>query len=161
MRHEGWGWNVACRPIFEHNLVYFTTSVAKRLLAVQPSETGDVTDTHIVWRVCKGTPEISSPLIVDELIFFTNDVGVVSCLEAESGRVVWKGRIGGNHWASPLYADGKIYFFSQKGKVPVISATQIFKLLTENKFDAGFIASPAVAGNAMILRTRTHLYSIE
>ena len=73
----------------------------------------------------------------------------------------WKERIGGNHWAFPLYADGKIYFFSQEGKASVISATRAFKLLAENECDASFIASPAVAGNAMILRSLTHLYRVE
>ena len=80
---------------------------------------------------------------------------------AKSGRVVWKERIGGNHWAFPLYADGKIYFFSQEGKVSVILATRTFKLLAENECDASFIASPPVAGNAMILRSLTHLYRVE
>ena len=161
VRHQGWGWNVACRPIFEHNLVYFTTGAGKRLLSVQPSGTGDVSDTHIVWSSHKGTPEISSPLIVDDLVFFSNDGGVVSCLAAKSGKVIWKGRIGGNHWASPLHAAGNIYFFSREGKVSVISATREFKLLADNEFDEGFIASPAVAGDALILRSLTHLYCIK
>ena len=160
VRHQGWGWNVACRPIYEHGLVFFTTGVAKNLLAVRPSGIGDVTDTHIVWSSRKGTPEIPSPLIVDDLIFFTNEGGVASCLEAKSGSEVWKGRIGGNHWASPLYAAGKIYFFSQEGKVSVISATPEFQLLAENELDASFITSPAVAGDTMILRSTTHLYYV-
>ena len=68
--------------------------------------------------------------------------------------------IGGNHWASPLYAGGNIYFFSMEGRVSVISASREFKLLTRNEFDGEFIASGAVAGNALILRSRTHLYCI-
>ena len=83
VRHEGWGWNVACRPIFVHNLVYFTIGIEKLLLAVDPSGTGDVTDTHIVWSNRKGTPEIPSPLIVDDLMFMVNEGGVVSCVEAK------------------------------------------------------------------------------
>ena len=161
VRHEGWGWNVACRPIFAHNLVYFTTGVEKLLLAVDPSGTGDVTDSHIVWNHRKGTPEIPSPLIIDDLMFMVNEGGVVSCVEAKNGNPVWKGRIGGNHWASPLYAGGNIYFFSMEGRVSVISAGRAFKLLTRNEFDDGFVASGAVAGNALILRSETHLYCIE
>ncbi len=161
VRHEGWGWNVACRPIFAHNLVYFTTGVEKLLLAVDPSGRGDVTDTHIVWRHRKGAPEIPSPLIVDDLVFMVNEAGVVSCVEAKRGNPVWKGRVGGNHWASPLYADGNIYFFSMEGRVSVISAGREFKLLARNAFDGEFIASGAVAGNALILRSLTDLYCIE
>ena len=161
VRHEGWGWNVACRPIFAHNLVYFTTGVEKMLLAVDPSGTGDVTDTHIVWSSRRGTPEIPSPLIVDDLMFMVNEGGVVSCVEAKSGDLVWRGRVGGNHWASPLYAGGNIYFFSMEGRVSIISAEREFKLLARNEFDEGFIASGAVADNALILRSLTHLYCIE
>ena len=161
VRHEGWGWNVACRPIFAHNLVYFTTGVEKLLLAVDPSGSGDVTDTHIVWRNRKGAPEIPSPLIVDDLMFMVNEGGVISCVEAKNGNPVWKGRVGGNHWASPLYAGGNIYFFSMEGRVSVISAARAFKLLARNAFDGEFIASGAVAGNALILRSLTHLYCIE
>ena len=161
VRHEGWGWNVACRPIFAHNLVYFTTGVEKMLLAVDPSGTGDVTDTHIVWSSRRATPEIPSPLIVDDLVFMVNKGGVASCVEAKSGDLVWRGRVGGNHWASPLYAGGNIYFFSMEGRVSIISAEREFKLLARNEFDEGFIASGAVADNALILRSLTHLYCIE
>ena len=161
VRHEGWGWNVACRPIFAHNLVYFTTGVEKLLLAVDPSGTGDVTDTHIVWSSRRGAPEIPSPLIVDDLMFMVNEGGVASCIEAKRGNLVWKGRVGGNHWASPLYAGGNIYFFSMEGRVSVISAGREFKLLARNEFDGEFIASGAVAGNALILRSLTHLYCIK
>ena len=161
VRHEGWGWNVACRPIFAHNLVYFTTGVEKLLLAVDPSGMGDVTDTHIVWSHRKGAPEIPSPLIIDDLMFMVNEGGVVSCVEARNGNLVWKGRVGGNHWASPLYAGGNIYFFSMEGRVSVISAGRAFKLLARNEFDNEFTASGAVAGNTLILRSLTHLYCIE
>ena len=158
VRHPNMGFNVACRPLFDHGLVYFTTGVAKSLLAVRPSGTGDVTDTHIAWSTRKSVPEIPSPLIVDDLMFWINDGGGVFCLEAKDGSMVWRDRIRGSYWASPLYAAGKIYFFSKKGKVSVISAAREFQLLAENEFDASFIASPAVAGNNIILRSLTHLY---
>jgi len=164
VRHQGWGWNVACRPVYEHGLVFLTTGVARTLLAVRPSGTGDVTDTHVVWRTRKSTSSISSPLIVDDLLFMISDGGgIVSCLEAKSGRQVWRERLGGiqSHWASPVCSDGKIYFFSKEGRVSVISAAREFQLLAANKFDRGFNASPAIVDDAMILRSLTHLYRIE
>ena len=161
VRHVGWGWNVACRPIFANDLVYFTTGIEKRLLAVDPSGSGDVTDTHIVWSHRKGSPEIPSPLIVDDLLYMVNEGGVVTCLDAKNGETVWKGRVSGNYWASPLYADGKIYFFNMDGSVPVISVGRTFNLLATNRFDTEFVASGAVAGNKLILRSLTHLYCFE
>ena len=83
-------------------------------------------------------------------------------MEAKTGRELWKERLraGGDHWACPLYADGKIYFSGKKGVVSVVAAAREFRLLAENRFDASFIASPAVAGDAIILRSLTHLYCI-
>jgi outer membrane protein assembly factor BamB len=162
VRHPGWGWNAACRPIFDHGLVYFTSGVSKHLLAVRPSGSGDVTDTHVEWSSRKFVPNMPSPLIVDDLLFMVSDQGFVSCLEAKTGRELWRERLraAGDHWASPLYADGKIYFSGKKGVVSIIAAAREFQLLAENKFDASFIASPAVAGDAIILRSLTHLYCI-
>ncbi|UCF14491.1 MAG: PQQ-binding-like beta-propeller repeat protein, partial [Phycisphaerales bacterium] len=162
VRHEGWGWNAACRPIFEHGRVYFTTGFSRHLLAVRPSGTGDVTETHVAWSTRRSTPSIPSPLIVDDLLFMVSDEGFASCLEAKTGRELWKERLraGGYHWASPLYADGKIYLCGKKGIVSVIAAAREFQLLAENRFEASFIASPAIAGDALILRSLTHLYCI-
>ncbi len=161
VRHEGWGWNVACRPIYAQNRVYLTTGVEKLLMAIDPSGTGDVTETHVVWRRRSGVPEIPSPLIIGDLMFMVTEGGVVSCVEAASGDLVWKDRIGGRHWASPLYAAGNIYFFSMEGRVSVISAARTFTPLARNEFPDGFIASGAVAGNVLILRSLTHLYCID
>jgi len=162
VRHPGWGWNAACRPIFEHGLVYVTTGISRRLLAVRPTGTGDVTDTHVAWASRRFVPNLPSPVIVDDLLFMVSDQGFASCLEAKSGRELWKERLraGGDHWASPVYADGRIYFCGRKGIVSVIAAAREFHLLAENRFEASFIASPAIAGNALILRSLTHLYCI-
>jgi len=162
VRHEGWGWNAACRPIFQHGLVYFTTGFSKHLLAVRPSGSGDVTDTHVLWSVKRSAPSVPSPLIVDDLLFMVSDQGFVSCLEARTGRELWKERLraGGYHWASPLYADRKIYFCGKKGIVSVIAAERKFRLFAENRFEASFIASPAIAADSIILRSLTHLYCI-
>ena len=161
VRHVGWGWNVACRPIFADGLVYFTTGVEKRLLAVDPSGSGDVTDTHIVWSHRKGSPEIPSPIIIDNLLYMINEGGVVTSLDLKNGETIWKNRVRGNYWASPLYADGKIYFFDIDGSVSVISAGREFKLLARNEFNTEFVASGAVAGSKLILRSMTHLYCFE
>jgi len=155
------GANSGCRPLYEHGLVYISGgSNDARLVAVKPSGTGDVTDTHIVWSTGKSTPNYASQVIVDDLLFMVDDGGVASCLDAKSGELVWKGRLGGDYWASPLAAGGKVYFFSKQGDVSVISASREFELLAKNNFASGFTASAAVAGSALILRTQTHLYYI-
>ena len=106
-------------------------------------------------------PQKPSMLLIQDELYFINDRGIGMCLDARTGHEFWKERIDGNHSASPLYANGRIYFFSHEGKSVVIESGKEFKQLAENSLDSGFMASPAVAGNALFLRTETHLYRIE
>jgi outer membrane protein assembly factor BamB len=89
------------------------------------------------------------------------DGGQATCLEAATGKLVWKERLGGNYAASPIYADGRLYFSSQQGKTTVVKPGRAFEALATNTLDGSFMASPAVAGKALVLRTKTHLYRIE
>jgi len=82
-------------------------------------------------------------------------------VDAADGSVVWTERIGGKYAASPIYAEGRLYFFSQDGTTTVLKPGRTFEVLTTNTLADGFMASPAVDGNAFYLRTRTHLYRIE
>jgi outer membrane protein assembly factor BamB len=99
--------------------------------------------------------------MVDDLIYMVNDAGIFSCVEAKTGKSVWTERVGGNYTSSPVYADGKLYFFSQDGDCPVLAPGRKFSLLAKNELIGGCMASPAVADNALLVRTRTHLYRIE
>jgi outer membrane protein assembly factor BamB len=155
------GMNAAARPLYGNGLLYLNASDGPDpLLAVRPEGTGDITD-HIVWRSNKSTPRRSSQLLVGDLLFLMNDSGVASCLDAQKGSVIWTKRVGGEYWASPLLANGLIYCLSQSGEIPVFKAEREFEMVAENKLDDGFIASPAVAGHSLILRSKTHLYRIE
>jgi len=156
------GYSTASRPLFGHGLLYLNTGFGKaQLWAVRPDGSGDVTDTHVVWKLLKGVPSKPTPLLIGDLIFMVDDGGIASCVKALSGEVVWQNRLGGDHSASPVYAEGRIYFFSHQGAAVVIEAGRQFEVLAENQLDEGFMASPAVAGKALFLRTRTHLYRIE
>lgn len=156
------GMNASARPLWGHGLIYATTAAGGwQLFAVRPDGEGDVTKSHFAWKQPKAIPTRSTPLMIDDLIYMVNDAGILSCVEAKTGRQVWVHRLGGNYSASPVYADGKLYFFSQEGECPVLEPGREFKLLATNKLDDGCMASPAVADNALLVRTRTHLYRIE
>ena len=87
---------------------------------------------------------------------------VVSCVDVETGKATWTERMGSPHSASPIYAAGRIYFVAEDGKMRVIAADPTeFKLLAENQLDVGCMASPAAIGDALVIRTKTHLYRIE
>ena len=153
------------RPVVGHGLVFTATGLAKgELWAVKLGGTGVITDTHVAWKVARNVPNRPSPILVGELLFMVDqDSGVVTCLQARTGQEVWRERLPGtgNHSCSPLYAEGRIYLFSENGFGTVIEAGPQFKVLAENKVEAGIMASPAAAGKALFLRTKTHLYRLE
>ena len=151
----------SARPVAGHGLVFYPTGWGGSLVAVKPDGRGDVAATHVVWRVTRGVPNKPSVLLAGDLIVMINDAGVVSALDAGTGAAVWQGRLPGEYSASPILAGGRIYFFNEDGRTTVIEAGRTFKRLAENQIGDGFMASPAVDGNALILRSRTHLYRIE
>ena len=79
----------------------------------------------------------------------------------EAAAAVWRQRLGGHFAASPIYADGRLYFCNQEGKATMIKPGRSYELLATNTLESGCMASPAVSGKALFLRTKTHLYRIE
>lgn len=167
--HELWranygqlGFSTVPRPVVGHGMVYIITSfMQSRLLAVKYDGQGDVTATHIVWKSDRQVPKKPSALLVGEELYLVNDNGVGTCMDALTGDIHWTERLAGQYSASPLFADGRVYIFSQEGKTLVIEPGTKYKPLAENQLDAGFMASPAIAGKALYLRTETHLYRVE
>ena len=164
IRHgSGFGYNVTCRPIFRHGLVFTNSGISKKLFAIDPSGSGDVTDTHIRWTTRRGVSNIPAPLVVgDNLYMISDSGGMVSCFEAKTGNQIFSERLGGlqNHWISPICADGKIYFFSKDGISSVIEASSEFKVLSKNESDTVFVSMPAIVEDSMLIRSDTHLYRI-
>ncbi|MCP3692021.1 MAG: PQQ-binding-like beta-propeller repeat protein [Planctomycetaceae bacterium] len=160
---QGWCWNVACRPILANGLIYVTTGIAKELMAIRPGGRGNVTESHVSWTRRQSVPNMSSPLLVGSRLYMVTDSGgIVTCMDARSGEQVWRNRLrpSGDHWASPVLANGKIYFCSKTGDVTVIEAGESYQGIASNRLEANLIASPAVAGDSLILRSTTHLYCL-
>lgn len=154
--------SASTRPVLGHGMIFFPTGFsAGQLLAVRTGGNGLITDTHVAWRVKRGVSNKPSILLIGDLIYMIGDTGIASCIDAKTGEQVWQQRIGGEYSASPVYADGKIWLFSEDGKTTVIKPSRTFEVLAENRLEQGFLASPAIAGKAFYLRTRTHLYRIE
>lgn len=156
------GFSNASSPVFGDGLVFINTGFGKAdLLAVRPDGSGDVTESHVVWRCTKGVSLKPSPVITQGLVFMIADNGILTCLEAATGNLVWMKRVEGEFSASPILAAGRIYVFSHEGKTTVVEAAKTFVQLAVSTLDEGFMASPAVAGKALLLRSKTHLYRIE
>lgn len=157
------GFSQSSRPVLGDGLLFLNTGfVRPQLLAVRPGGKGDVTGKDaIAWTARRSVPTMPSPLFLDGRIYIVSDGGVASCLDAKTGKSLWRERIGGEHSASPIHAGGRIYFFDREGGTVVISPGPTFKKLAENRLDSGFMASAAVVGDAFIFRTKKHLYRIE
>lgn len=154
--------SASTRPVLGHGMIFYPTGFSNgQLYAVRMGGSGLITDSHVAWRVKRGASNKPSILLIDDLIYMIGDTGIATCVEAKTGEIVWQQRIGGEYSASPVYADGKIWMFSEEGKTTVIKPGRTFEKLAENNLDDGFLASPAIAGKAFYLRTRTHLYRIE
>lgn len=159
VRHGGM--NAAGRPLFGNGLVYINSADGPNpLIAVPADGSGDVT-SRIAWRSNKAIPKRPSQLLAGDLLFLINDGGVASCLEAATGKELWTKRLPGEYWASPLLANGLVYIFSQQGHVHIFKAAREFEMVAEAQFEDGFIASPAVVDNALILRSKKALYRID
>jgi outer membrane protein assembly factor BamB len=128
---------------------------------VRPDGRGDVSNSGVVWKIEKNIPGESSPVIVDDLIYIVDDKGMVTCIETKTGKIIWQEQLEGEYGASPVYADGHIYFFNKEGKTTVIKQGRTFKIVVTNQLGDGFMASPAIVGKSLILRSKTHLYRIE
>jgi outer membrane protein assembly factor BamB len=159
------GMNASLRPLFGHGKVFTTSSDGgKQLIAVRADGKGDVTKTHIDWAYAKGAPNRSSLLLVGNNLLMVNSGGIASCVDARDGKELNKVRLeskGAKFWASPLLAEEKWYTFDDEGQGYVISADEKLNVLAMNKLADGCRASPAAAGNALYVRSYTHLYRIE
>jgi outer membrane protein assembly factor BamB len=131
------------------------------LWAIKPGGKGDVTSTHVAWKLKRNVPTRSSPVLAGDLIFMVDDGGIASCVDAHDGQVILNERIGGEYSAAPIAGAGRVYFFDQAGRTTVVSAGREFKVLAKNEVGDGFMASPAVLGSSLILRSKTALYRVD
>jgi len=156
------GYSNVARPVFIDDLAIINTGFDRaQLLAVKLGGKGTLGDEHLAWRETRNIGKKPSPVLVDGLLYNIDDGGITMCLDARTGKRLWRERIEGNYSASPIYANGRIYVSNQEGRTTVIKAGREFEVIAENDLDEGFMASPAVVGDALFLRTNTHLYRIE
>jgi outer membrane protein assembly factor BamB len=129
-------------------------------MAIRAGGRGDITRTHVVWRVAAGGPHVASPLLYDGLLYLTHENGVITCVDGKTGERVWQGRTSGLFTASPVGADGKVYAVSQTGETFVLKAGRTFEILTTNSLDERLMASPAISGGQIFLRSDSRLIAI-
>lgn len=151
------------QPAVADGVVYSCMGFSKgQLLAVKPGKMRGVLDeSNIVWRGARNVSLKPSVIVDNGLLYMIDDGGIFSCLDAKTGEEVWRERVQGNYSASPLLAEGRIYVCSEEGKVTVLAAGREHKVLATNVMPDGIMSTPAIAGKAIYLRTKTALYRIE
>ncbi len=162
VRHRGW--SIFPRPVFGKGLVFATIDRDRpELWAIRPDGSGNVSETHVVWKNTRRMPDRASPLLIGQLLFVINRDGYLTCLEATSGEEIWQHRLEGKFSAAPIFAGDRIYLFSEKGICTVINPARTFETLATNLIgeDEQLLASPAVHGKAFYIRAAKHLYRIE
>lgn len=130
-------------------------------MAIRPGGSGNVTDTHRLWRTEKKNPQrVSSGVIHDGHLYLADATGILQCLQLDTGESVYRERLGGNLWGSILLADGHLYVTSLEGDTYVVAASPKFKLISQNSIGEATYAALAPAHGELFLRTHQHLYCI-
>jgi len=157
----GDGFSNVPQPVYGHGLVFIVTGFQQpAMMAVRADGIGDVTRTHVAWTLQRGAPHTPSPLLVGDELYVVTDGGIASCLDARTGAVHWQMRLGGTYSASPVLADGRIYFLGEHGGVTTIAPGKRFQRIGSSMLDGSMLASMAVSGGSLFIRTDSHLYRI-
>jgi outer membrane protein assembly factor BamB len=156
------GYSVIPKPVVGHGLIFMSSGYdSPEVLAIRTGGTGDVTDSHIAWRLTKGAPHTPSLLLVGDELYMVSDKGVATCVDARTGKEHWQQRIGGNYSSSLVYADGKIYIQSEDGPAIVIRPGKRFQKIADAGFKERTLASYAVGNGALFIRTEANLRRVD
>ena len=155
-------------PVYEDGVVFFYTSFVSpvggekyvELLAVDPKGKGDVTKTNVLWRFKGPILQLLTPLIKDGLIYTVDSKNNLIVIDAKNGISLYSKRLKNKYNASPVYAGGNVYFTSVKGETLVLKAGRLPEVLAESQLPGEIYATPAIAGNSILIRTDTSIYRI-
>ena len=156
-------YRVVGTPIINGDLIYAPTR-KKPLLALRAGGTGDISESHLVWKYeGSGGPDVPSPICDGEYLYLVDDRGMVTCLDPQTGAVVYGPETTreGIVSASPIISEGRMYILNEQGVTTVVATGPEFKILATSELDGSYtLASPAVSGKQIFIRTETHLYCI-
>ncbi len=162
----GLGSNVIPAPVFGADVVYVMSGHREpNLLAIRLGQEGDLTGTDaVLWTNNRGNSYTGSPVLHDGKLYFVSDSGMLSCLDARTGKAHYQQQRlprSYNFKASPVGANGKLYLATEEGDVVVVKMGEKYEVLAVNTLtDQMFIATPAIAGGSIYLRSQEALYCV-
>jgi outer membrane protein assembly factor BamB len=165
-RTRGHASNAIASPLTGHGMVFVSAGFPrKRTIAIKLGASGelDSLDTNIVWRYNKGSAYVPSPILYENYLYLTTDRGLLTCIEAKTGKVIYEGArlpIPATFTASPVACEGKILLTSEDGDTFIIKAGPQHEVLATNSIDEPVYASPAISNGMIFIRGEKHLYCI-
>jgi DNA-directed RNA polymerase subunit RPC12/RpoP len=142
--------------------VYASTNFPnEEIICVRADGNGDVTDSHVVWRQNRNAADVSAPLYHDGRLYLFSDKGIASCLDGATGNALWTMRLGPAFASSPVLAGDRIFVTDETGTTYVLQAGPEFKLLARNSINQQVLASPALSGDRLFLRTGRFLWCVD
>ena len=133
------------------------------LLAIRPGGRNEVTETHLAWKSTRSLPYVASPLFYKGRLFTIKNGGLASCYRADTGEVLYQDQrveAAGDYYASPIAGNDKVYLASQKGVLLVLAAADALTVLSRVEFGETIMATPAIVGDTLYVRTETALYAL-
>jgi outer membrane protein assembly factor BamB len=157
-------------PFAYDGLLYVDAGRSRSLFAILPGASGDITlgdaaqsNKYVVWSYTRGGTYLPTPVAYEGGIYVLSETGILSRFDAKTGKLSYKARIentAGAFTSSPWAYNGKLFCLSEEGQTFVIAAGEKFDLLHVNSLDEMALATPAMAGDRLLIRTETRLYSI-
>lgn len=151
-------------PVIAGQLVFSTSGQGGRGVesaAVRRGDAASGRQAELVYRLSSALPYVPTPIVVGQHLFIWADNGMVTCVEAETGKKAWLERVEGEYFSSPICVGGRLYCVSKQGQVVVLEASPRFKLLASSRLPEGSYATPAVANGCIYFRTFNHLICVE
>lgn len=151
-------------PVFAEGLFFITGGFPQHhFIAIRPDGSGNITQTHVAWHDdsdFKAVSYVPSPIANGKHFFVVSDGGIASCLEAKTGKSLWREQLGRHHWPSPVSAENRLYFLDDDGNTFVLRAAPKFELLAKNPLGEPCSASPAISQGNIFIRGMTNLWCV-
>ncbi len=156
------GERAANSVVWGDNRVYASVNwPSNEIVCVRADGSGDVTDSHVVWRQTRNAADVSAPLYHEGRLYVITDQGICSCLDGATGEPVWQNqRLGGNVSSSAVLVGDRILVTDETGTTHVLQAGPAFKRLARNPLNERVLASPALSGDRLFIRGQRYLWCL-
>ena len=148
--------------VYDQKYLYMTCGFpSKHMMAIDPTGSGNVTETHVIWHTRKNPSYVPSPVVVKGYYLVVSDSGTATCWKAHEGKLLWKQKLGREHSASLVVLRDHVVFGSEKGLITVVKPGPEFEEIAKMDLSEPLWASPVIADGNWFLRGEEHLFCIE